>query len=67
MLEIVVLAILILAAVGGAVLDAREKETALWTWPVMPVDMSKGEPAEEGAMVPDGTAQVTGGEMREAA
>jgi hypothetical protein len=67
MLEIVVLAILIVAVVGGTVLGAREREAGSWTWPVMPTKLSGSDPADEGASVPDGALHVTDEEMRKAA
>ncbi len=66
MLEIAVLAILVLAVVGGAALSAAEKEAVSRTWPVPRTDMSKSEPAEEGAAVPEGEP-LPGADLRKAA
>lgn len=67
MLEIVVIAILIVAVVGGTVLSAREREAGSWTWPVMPKGFSGSEPADEGAPVPGEAPRMTDEEMRKAA
>ncbi len=66
MLETAVLAILVLAVVGGAALSAWEKEAASRTWPVPRTDISKGEPAEEGAAVSEGEP-LPGADLRKAA
>ncbi len=66
MLEIVVLAILVLAVVGGAALIAAEKEAVSRTWPVPRADVSKSEPAEEGASVPE-AEPFPGADLRKAA
>ncbi len=66
MLEITVVAILVLAVVGGTALSAAEKEAVSRTWPVPRPDVSKSEPAEEGAAVPEGEP-VPGTDLREAA
>lgn len=66
MFEIVVLAILVLAVAGGAVLSAAEKEAVSRTWPVRRAEISKSEPAEEGAAVAEGEP-LPGAELRKAA
>ncbi len=66
MLEITVLAILVLAVAGAVVLSAWEKEAASRTWPVARTEISKSEPAEEGASVPAGEP-LPGAEVRKAA
>ncbi len=53
MFEIVVLAILVLAIAGGAALGVWEKKAALRTWPAIRPEASKGQPADEGAPVPE--------------
>ncbi len=67
MFEIVVLAILVLAVAGGAVLGAWEKEAVSRTWPAMRPEASKGEPADEGAAVPEGEAKAAEPGVRKAA
>ncbi len=67
MFEIVVLAILVLAVVGGAVLGAWEREAASRTWPAIRPEGAKGDPADEGAAVPGGEPQAAEQEARKAA
>ena len=67
MFEIIVLAILVLAVVGGTVLNASEKEAASRTWPVIRPEVDVSEPAEEGARVPGAEAGTGEPEVRKAA
>ena len=67
MLEIVVLAMLVLVVAGSSVLAAAEKLVASRTWPMMPMELSKREPADEGASVPEGAPHIPDEEMRKAA
>jgi hypothetical protein len=67
MLEIVVLAILVLAVAGSAVLVAANNEIASRTWPLVPTEYSRSEPADEGALVAEEAPQIQGEVMRKAA
>lgn len=61
------LAMLVLAIVGGCVLAARVYESHLEAWPVMRTDVTRSEPADEGAAVAEGGPQAPGPDLRKAA
>ncbi len=67
MLEIVVLAIVVLAIAGSAVLGAWERKTLLRTWPAIRPEAWKGEPADEGAAVPGEEPETAEPGVRKAA
>ncbi len=67
MFEIVVLAILVLAIAGSAVLGAWERKALLRTWPAIRPEAWKGEPADEGAPVPGEEPEAAETRVRKAA
>ena len=67
MIGIELLAILVLAVLVGEALVARRPEAISKMWPVISAETSKGEPAEEGALIPEGDLQLREEEPRKAA
>lgn len=67
MFEIAVLAILALIFAVGHVLSARKGDLASPMWPATRPELSKSEPAEEGAPVPEEEPRIPGAEQRKAA
>ncbi len=67
MTEIVVVAILVLAFVGGYVVSARERDAVSRTWPVIRTGFPNSEPAEEGARIPGEERRIPEAETRKAA
>ena len=67
MIGIELLAILVLAVLVGDALVARRAGAISKMWPVISTETSKGEPAEEGAPVPEGDLLLREEEPRKAA